>query len=356
MDASDWHWQLVHRKTVAEDFSAHFTLREDERLFFERTEGRVILPVAVTPYYLKLADPLDPADPIRKQFLPSSKEFEVKEYESQDPLAEKKFEAVPSLIRRYTNRAVLRVTNLCAVYCRHCYRRGFAATGRKTIDRNGLEEALAFLSANTEIGELLVSGGDPLVLDDGVILEILDAIRSLKRHLLIRICTRVPVVLPQRITTVLCRELKKRGPLWFVTQFNHSREITGQSRQAVSRLISSGFPVLNQSVLLMGVNDSVEELTLLFNGLACLPVKPYYLFQGDLAAGTSHFRLPLSKGLSLYKRLSSSLSGIALPFYAVDLPGGGGKVMLPHVTVERAGNQWYAIEDYDGTRHRYPAE
>jgi lysine 2,3-aminomutase len=352
----NWKQQLKQRLRCAEDFHPYFTLRDDEKKFFSESELHDSFAVAVTPYYLSLADPQDPRDPVRNQFMPSAKEFEIKEYESYDPLSEKQCEVAPGLIHRYRNRVLLRVTNLCAVYCRHCYRRGFQSPPYDTINGERLDKVLSFLSSNSGIDELLLSGGDPLILDDEKVLHIIDAVRSLKKKLIIRLCTRIPVVLPQRITRVLCRELKKRTPLWIVTQFNHRQEITDQSTRALSFLTDAGFPVLNQTVLLKGINDSEEELYKLFSNLVILHVKPYYLFQGDLAAGTSHFRVSLEQGLALYRRLKVSLSGITLPFYAVDLPDGGGKVLLTESSIIKKDGKWYCIKNYEGKSYYYPAE
>jgi lysine 2,3-aminomutase len=243
----------------------------------------------------------------------------------------------------------------CAVYCRHCFRRYFSESRAGSVSDEDLNRIVEYLEDHPLVDEIILSGGDPLTLPDDRIENILEALDR-KRKRIFRIATRVPVVLPGRITGDLAALLSRFAPVWLVTQFNHPAEITEQSRDAVRTLSSHGIPLLNQAVLLKGINDDPEILKTLFHSLVRSGVKPYYLFQGDLARGTSHFRVPLERALKIVEETEKGLSGIAMPNFALDLPGGGGKIRLSRDSICEKTDEWYILKDPNGNRFRYPRE
>lgn len=315
------------------------------------------LPRGVTRYYASLAECEDPAaDPIAAQFMPQREEELLLPYETADPLADDRYRVTRRLIHHYPDRVLLLVNDRCATYCRHCFRRHFTGHDTGRISEEELSAALSYLRDAPEVQEVLLSGGDPLMLPDAHLRRILSELRAVREDYIIRIATRVPVVQPRRITDALVDGLAGTGPTWIVTQVNHPREMTMLFDRAIGRFVDRGLPVLNQAVLLRGVNDGADTLEELFRGLLKRRVKPYYLFQGDLAAGTAHFRTTIDEGLSLMRELRSRLSGMAIPTYAVDLPGGGGKIELHDGSVLRREENWYILRGLDGREYRYPRE
>lgn len=293
-------------------------------------------PAAVTDYYLSLANPDDPDDPILRQCRPDPRELDDEDAADPDPLAEGRDSPLPGLVHRYPDRVLLVATNQCAVRCRHCLRkRIWAADQTETLDIDALDAVITYLYRHPEVREVLVSGGDPLTLANDRLDLLLSRLRSVPHLEILRIGTRMPVVLPSRITDELCRVLRSHRPLWLATQFNHPTELTQEARAACTRLLDSGLPIVNQTVLLKGVNDDADTLGSLFSGLLTFGVKPYYLFHGDPVRGTRHFRTGVRAGLTLVSTLRERLSGLALPSFAVDLPGGGGKVILTPETPVR---------------------
>jgi len=326
-----------------------------EKAFFHYEGEADRLQFLVNPYFASLAEDR-PEDPIRRQFVPLIDEYDVKECELTDPLGESSYSPVPRLVHRYRDRVLLLVTDTCAMYCRHCFRRSFAGHEGQTVSPDEMERVAAYLAEHREVNEILLSGGDPLTCSDGKLESILGKIREVRPEMLIRMATRIPAVLPQRVTGELADLLRRKGPVWVVTQFNHPREITDQSRKALDRLVDRGIPVLNQSVLLRGINDSVAVLEELFQSLVRLRVKPYYLFQGDMAAGTSHLRVPLERGREIMKTLRTRISGLALPVYAVDMPGGGGKIPLTEDYAAGEDEENYYFKNIEGKVYTYPRE
>lgn len=312
------------------------------------------LPFRVTPYWLTLAGP-GPDDPILAQCLPSARESEPDPEALTDPLGESLHRASPSLVRQYRSRALLRASGECAVHCRHCFRRSLLPSERGYISPEDQAAAAAWLSGHPEIREILVSGGDPLVAADARIESLLSALRAARPEAVLRICTRCPSTLPMRFTPGLVRLLRSFRPLRVVTHINHPRELSPLADEALGILIDAGIPVSVQTVLLRGINDDPEVLETLFAGLVRRGAQPYYLFQADLAPGTAHLRCPLSRGLGIYAELRRRLSGLELPRYAVDAPGGGGKVYLPEGIVGRERDK-YILETPSGGRAAYPAE
>jgi len=319
------------------------------------------LPVGVSRYYAGLARSQHPAeDPIAAQFMRTASEDLVLPYETSDPLAEARFMPVPRLIHRYPNRALLLACERCATYCRHCFRRHFTGQSEGQISEQDLARIAGYVGTHPEIEEVLISGGDPLMLEDRRLADILERLSTAAapRPLVFRLATRMPVVLPARITLALADLLRQHGQgrLWVITQVNHPVEMTDAFAQAIGHLVDAGIPVLNQAVLLRGVNNDLDCLVRLFGGLVRLRVKPYYLLQGDLASGTSHFRTTIEEGLVLMDGLRDRVSGMAVPTYAVDLPDGGGKIVLTRATVLGVEDGHYILRDRRGGLHRYPYE
>lgn len=312
-------------------------------------------PLAVTRHYLSLAGE-GPDDPIRRQFVPTSSELVSKAYELEDPLGEEQFMPVPHLVHRYADRALLLTTDSCAVHCRHCFRRRFTGSGRGDLRDSELAAVVEYLDDHAEIRELLLSGGDPLTLSDARLAGILRRIRSVRSDLVLRIATRIPVVLPSRLASPTIDIIRDGRPVWVVVQVNHPRELSPECEAVLAALVSAGIPVVTQTVLLRGVNDSVDTLEELFSRLVALMAKPYYLFQGDLAPGTAHFRVSIDRGLELMRALRSRVSGLAMPTYAVDCPGGGGKVPLTEEYLVGKSDGWYQLRAPDGREYRYPVE
>ena len=348
-----WKRELGRRIRSRNELERHLTLMESEKAWFESGGGEKSFGFSVTPWFLSLAGT---EDAVRRQCVPTSAEFDTAPGELGDPLGEESRRPVSRLIHRYRDRALLLVTDECAVSCRYCFRRNFMGGGRGTLRSGELEAAAAYIGAHPEIRELLLSGGDPLVLDDDKLFGIIDALREARPGLVLRLGTRIPAVLPSRITRSLARGLGLRHPLWAVIHINHPRELTPESAGALRRLASAGVPLLSQTVLLRGINDEEDVLEELFRSLTANRVKPYYLFQGDLAEGTSHFRVPLRRGWEIMRSLRRRLSAMALPVYAVDLPGGGGKIPLTESYLKGEDADFWIFESVEGEEYRYPKE
>lgn len=301
-EAQDWRWQLRHAVRTAAELAQHLNLTCDEMQGALAAE-RAGLPLTVTPYYLSLCDTHNPDCPIRKQIVPTALEQKLSNGEFLDPLGELQHEVAPELIRRYPDRALLLVHDQCAAYCRFCTRSRWVgqAGGVRSLDRLG--QAFEYLRAHPEVRDVIVSGGDPLTLATARIATIFAELRRIDSIETIRLATRVPVTLPQRVTDELVSALRPFHPIWVLTHFNHVRELTPLSQQACIRLADAGFPVMNQTVLLRGINDSSRTLSELFRALIRFRVRPYYLLQGDPAKGTGHLRTPLEAGLQIMAQL-----------------------------------------------------
>lgn len=337
-DERDWRWQLRHALRGTEALGRRLKLTEAERLAAERAE-RQGFPISVTPYYADLIDAMDPACPLRRQVVPQLEEANPTLGDRRDPLGEEQHEVAPDLIVRYPDRALLIVTDRCAVYCRFCTRSRMVGAGGGARSTERLAPALSYLREHPELKDVILSGGDLLVMSTGRIVDIVRRVREIPSVETIRLATRVPVVLPQRITAELLRSLRAYHPLWLMTHFNHPKELTAQAGLALERLADAGFPVMNQTVLLRGVNDHSDTLMALFRGLVRHRARPYYLLQADPVAGTGHLRTPIAVGIRLMEQLQGRLSGIALPKFIVDSPGGDGKVPVgPDYVVFRRAN------------------
>lgn len=323
------------------------------------------LPFAATKHWLSLSgeDAATcardargvPLDPILAQALPSSAEFESRPEESPDPLGEADHSPTPRLVHQYPSRVLLRASGECGMFCRYCFRRSLLPAERGFMTAAELDAAEAYLAAHAGVREVLVSGGDPLTASDERLEDLFTRLRRARPGVSIRLCTRMPVVLPSRVTPELGSLLRRFRPLRLVVQVNHPRELAPDFAAAAGLVLDAGVPVRSQTVLLAGVNDDADTLESLFLGLHRIGIDPYYLFQGDLARGTAHFRVPLSRGLAIYGELCRRLSGLELPRYAVDAPSGGGKILLPEGVAGREGD-WWLLRTRSGAIARYPEE
>ncbi len=335
----DWLAQIRDSVRTVDELSRVLDLTPEELEGARRAE-REGLPIAITPYYLALCDRHDAACPVRRQCVPRIDEAREVPGDLADPLGEVEHEVAPHLVRRYPDRVLLLATDRCAVYCRFCTRSRIVGDGGGPVPIDRLAPALAWIAAHPEIRDVIISGGDPLAMATDRLARILGLVRSIPSVETIRLATRVPVTLPMRITPELVRALRKHHPVWVMTHFNHPKELTREAIKACARLADGGFPVMNQTVLLAGINDDADVLETLFRGLVRARVRPYYLLQADPVRGTSHLRTPLSKGVEILERLQGRLTGIALPKLICDTPGGRGKVPItPDYVVSRGGGR-----------------
>ena len=348
---NDWRWQVKHRVTDAKGLKQFIPLTPQEEQEMEDVLGR--FRIAITPYYLSLIDPEDPNDPIRKQAVPGVAELTIGSHDMADPLDEDKDSPVPGLTHRYPDRVLFLVTDMCGMYCRHCTRRRFAGQKDSASPTERVQAGLDYIRNTPQIRDVLLSGGDPLLLSDQRLEWILGELRAIPHVEIIRIGSRVPVVLPSRITPELVSILKKHHPLWLNTHFNHPNEFTAESKAAVERLADAGIPLGNQSVLLRGVNDCVNIMRTLVTGLAAMRVRPYYLYQCDLSMGIEHFRTPVSKGIEIIEGLRGHVSGFCVPTFVVDAPGGGGKIpVMPQYIVSQSPSK-VVLRNYEGVVTTY---
>ena len=324
----DWRWQARHAATNLQALDKALRLTESERIGAARAEAAG-MPISITPYYLALCDPVDANCPIRRQCIPRAEEAIVVRGDLRDPLGEEAHEVAPHLIQRYPDRVLLIATDRCGVYCRFCTRSRIVGDGGGARSIAALEPAFAWIEAHSEIRDVIVSGGDPCVMSTDRLARLLRRIQQIAHVDVVRLATRAPVTLPQRITEELCAAIREsHHATWIMTHFNHPKELSDEARTACARLVDAGLPVMNQSVLLRGVNDEAETLETLFRGLVRSRVRPYYLLQMDPVGGTGHLRTPLRRGIELMAALQGRLSGIALPKLIVDTPGGLGKVPI----------------------------
>ncbi len=346
-----WKKDCASALRSVEELEEKIQLSAAERDYFHIKQDT--FRCAVPLYYLSLIEDSE-NDPIRLQAIPRIEEFTVKPFECTDPLGEASYKVTDRLIHRYRDRALFLATDTCAMYCRHCFRRNFTGQHEGPAGDTEVEAAVNYVSSHPEITEIIFSGGDPLMLDTKVLEGYLARFKAVRSGLVLRVGTRMPVVMPSRIDAALVSMLSEYKPLFIMTQFNHPRECTAESMKAVSALIDAGIPVLNQAVLLKNINDNADTLEILFHCLVRNRIKPYYLFQGDLAPGTSHLRAPLGEGLRLMKELRGRVSGLALPVYAVDLPCGGGKVPLTEQYITGKTEKGWELTDASGRTFLYP--
>ena len=323
--AGDWRWQARSAITTLDALERALVLTPEER---EGTRRALAggFPMSITPYYLGLADRHDPRCPIRLQCVPRVEEGVEVPGDLRDPLGEEAHEVAPHLVQRYPDRVLLLVTDRCAVYCRFCTRSRMVGDGGGARSLEALEPAFEWIRDHPDVSDVIVSGGDPVVMSTDRLERILSRLAAIESVGYVRVATRAPVTIPQRITPSLCRALRAHPSVWVMTHFNHPKELAPEALAAVAMLADHGLPVMNQTVLLRGVNDDPETLERLFRGLVRARVRPYYLLQADPVRGTGHLRTPLGRGIEIMERLQGRLSGIALPKLVVDTPGGKGKV------------------------------
>ena len=349
---NDWRWQLRNRIRTREALEQYLHLTDGEREAIDRHRGP--LPVAVTPYYLSLLSTSDPTHPLRRTVVPSMGEYVQSAGEAFDPLGEDADSPSPGVVHRYPDRVLFLATDFCSVNCRYCTRsRLITVEDGHRYGVSQWEQGIAYVAANPAVRDVLVSGGDPLTLGDEKIEWLLSRLRAIDHVEYIRIGTKTPAVLPQRITRELTKMLRRYHPVWMSLHFTHPEELTPETQTACERLADAGIPLGSQTVLLAGINDEVATLKALFHGLLRVRVKPYYLFQCDPIYGSSHFRTPVSRGLEMIQGLRGHTSGYAVPSYVIDAPGGGGKIpLLPDYVIGRDGDD-LVLRNYEGLAFRY---
>jgi len=351
-DWNCWRWQARNRFRTLAQLERVLVLSEDEREALER--GPSTLPVSVTPYYMSLVSPTNPLQPLRRTVIPTAQEFLRTIGEADDPLGEEHDTPVPGLLHRYPDRVLLLLLDICSSYCRYCTRSRVVGRGEIMPSQERLERAIEYIRRTPAVRDVLLSGGDPLALSEDRLNWVLTRLRRIPHVEVIRIGTKMPAVLPQRITGDLCRMLRKHHPLWMSLHFTHPDECTPEAFQACARLANAGIPLGSQTVLLRGVNDDLETMKTLVHRLLLMRVRPYYLYQCDPITGSSHFRTPVSKGLEIIEGLRGHTTGYAVPTYVIDAPGGGGKIPLqPDYLVGRSGDD-LVLRNFRGDIFRYP--
>ncbi|MGO4889697.1 lysine 2,3-aminomutase [Anaerobacillus sp. MEB173] len=348
----DWMWQLTNTIRTLEDLKKVVNLTPEEE------EGVRIstqtIPLNITPYYASLMNPDDPRCPIRMQSVPLSAEIHKTKYDLEDPLSEDDDSPVPGLTHRYPDRVLFLVTNQCSMYCRYCTRRRFSGQVGMGVPKKQIDVVIDYIRNTPEIRDVLISGGDGLLINDTILEYILKNLRAIPHVEIIRIGTRAPVVFPQRITENLCNILKKYHPVWLNTHFNHSLELTDEAKKACDMLSMAGVPLGNQSVILSGINDSTHIMKKLVHDLVKARIRPYYIYQCDLSEGIGHFRAPVSKGLEIIEGLRGHTSGYAVPTFVVDAPGGGGKIALqPNYLISQSPDK-VVLRNFEGVITTYP--
>jgi lysine 2,3-aminomutase len=350
---NDWRWQNRNRVRQLADLARMIELSPDETAAISRHTGA--LPVGITPYYASLLDSQNDSQGLRRTVVPVLGEYLEVTGENADPLGEDSHSPVPGLVHRYPDRVLLLVTNFCSVYCRYCTRaRMVGSVGERSVKKADIELALAYIRDTPAIRDVLISGGDPLSLDDERLDYILGRLKQIPHVEFVRIGSKQPVVQPMRITPELVKILKRHGPVWMSLHFTHPDELTPEVAAACGRLADAGIPLGSQTVLLKGVNDDVATMKSLLHGLLKIRVKPYYLYQCDPISGSSHFRTPVSRGVELIRALRGHTTGYAIPTFVVDAPGGGGKIPISPDYVVGYENGDLLLRSYDGGTYRYP--
>ncbi len=365
-------YQLRQQRIIHDPKELPWPLSTQEQAYFASNDLGGRLPFAVSSHYLSLVQGGED-DPVRRQIVPRAEELQHISYELQDPLGEDHYShnsqygrpedslnpmgaAQSRMVHCYPSRLLVLVGDSCATYCRHCFRRRFSGQNAGTLQYGHLRSISSYLEQHSEIREILLTGGDALMMNTHHLDGILRELRRVRPDIVFRVASRLPVVLPQRFEPQLLQVLSQYQPLWLITHFNHVQEINEVTRYFLGQIVDSGMPVLNQSVLLRGINDCAETLVALFEELVRLRLKPYYLFQGDLAEGTAHLRVSLSRSWAIVKELRQKLSGIAMPQFAVDLPGGGGKIPLTENYLVGEEKEFWLFQSLQGQLYRYPKE
>jgi lysine 2,3-aminomutase len=348
---NDWRWQIRNRIRSLDQLAKYIpslSRRNELQKVIEK------YPMAITPYYASIIQQADISDPVFRMSVPNIQEMYDPPCLTDDPLEEHQDMPVPGLVHRYRDRALLIATTMCSMYCRHCTRKRIAGTRENAISARRMRQVQEYLFNHPEITDVIVSGGDPLTMSDAAIEAVLSMLRSVPSVQVIRIGTRVPVVLPMRITDDLVNMLKKYHPLWINTHFNHPNELTDEAREACAKLADAGIPLGNQTVLLRGVNDDPQVIEQLFRNLISTRVRPYYMYQCDLVRGVEHFRTSVRKGMEIMEYLRGRISGIAIPTFVVDAPHGGGKIpVLPTYVISMSPTHT-VLRNYEGFLVSYP--
>lgn len=350
-DWNNWHWQVNNRIETLEELKKYISLTPEEEDGVR--ESLKSIRMAITPYYLSLIDPNDPHDPVRKQSIPTAAELHISPEDQLDPLSEDEDSPTPGLTHRYPDRVLFLITDMCSMYCRHCTRRRFAGQNDAASPRERIDKCIEYIANTPQVRDVLLSGGDALMVSDATIEYILQRLRAIPHVEIIRFGSRTPVVMPQRITPKLCEILKKYHPIWLNTHFNHPNEITPDSKRACEMLANAGVPLGNQSVLLRGINDGVEVMKQLVHELVKIRVRPYYIYVCDLSRGIRHFRTPVSKGIEIIEGLRGHTSGYCIPTFVVDAPGGGGKIpVMPNYVISQSPHR-VVLRNYEGVITTY---
>ncbi len=351
-DWQNWTWQLKNRITSIEQLEQYMTLTADERagcLFASHK-----LSLAITPYFFNLIDRNDPECPLRKQMIPRAGETQISSEEQLDSLGEDEHSPVPGLVHRYPDRVLFLVTDRCAAYCRYCTRSRLVSNAQDYNFHPEYEQGLRYIESHPEVRDVLLSGGDPLLLSDRKLEHLLARLREIPHVEFIRIGSRIPTFLPQRITPELCDLFKKYGAIWMSIHVNHPKECTQELKDACERLSYAGVPLGNQSVLLKGVNDDADVMKALVQRLLRMRVRPYYIYQMDLITGGSHFKVDVRKGIEIIRALRGHTTGYAVPQYVIDAPGGGGKVPINPEYLEEINDKEVVFRNFEGKQFRYP--
>ena len=348
---NDWTWQVKNRIETFEQLSQYFSFSAEEAEGIKKALAK--FRMAITPYYLSLIDPNDPYDPVRRQCIPSGPECNIAPADLLDPLHEDEDSPAPGLTHRYPDRVLFLITDMCSMYCRHCTRRRFAGQKDDESPADRIEKCLEYIEKTECVRDVLLSGGDALMVSDEKLEYIIGRLRKIKHVEIVRLGSRTPVVCPQRITDNLCNMLKKYHPIWLNTHFNHPNEMTPEAEAALAKLANAGIPLGNQTVLLRGVNDCVHVMKKLMHELVRNRVRPYYIYQCDLSMGLEHFRTPVSKGIEIIEALRGHTSGYAVPTFVVDAPGGGGKTpVMPNYVISQSPNK-VILRNFEGVITTY---
>jgi lysine 2,3-aminomutase len=348
----DWKWQMQHSISTAEQLAQIFPISQERQDRIRSTFWKYKFLVA--PYYLSLADPTNPQCPIWLQAIPTEQELLVRPEEMADPLNEDGDMVVPNVVHRYPDRVLVTINSNCSMYCRFCTRRRFVLDKSGHKERNEIDVICDYIDSHREIRDVIISGGDALVLGEKMLMEVLGRIRAIPHVEILRLASKIPCVLPMRVTPSLVEALRVFKPLYFMTHFNHPYEITPEAKTACDRIVEGGIPIMNQTVLLRGINSDVIIMKKLMRELLTIRVKPYYIYQCDLSEGIGHFRTPVEKGVEIIESLRGHTSGLAVPEFVIDAPGGGGKVPIGPQYLISQSDKKVIVRNYEGTLSTYP--
>lgn len=351
LDWEDWQWQVKNRISTLEALAEIVKLTPEEEQGIKKASGKMMM--AITPYWATLIDPEDPNCPLRRQAIPTIHESYISPHEMIDPCAEERDSPASHLVHRYPDRVLLLATEQCAMYCRHCTRRRLVGDKKETNNLNKFDKAVDYIKSNRKVRDVLISGGDPLMLEDDALEDLIQKIRAIPHVEFLRIGTRMPVNLPQRVTQGLVSMLKKYSPIFISMHFNHPKEVTKRCKIACDMLADAGVPLGSQTVLLKGINDRPYIMRKLMQELLKIRVRPYYIYQCDPVRGTSHFRTPVAVGINIIEKLRGHTSGYAVPTYVIDGPGGGGKIPVgPNYVLSQAKGK-FVLRNYKGKIYTY---